>query len=156
MLTLRNLVAGLTFASCAVVVAACGGVNNAAAPPTPGPTCSPGETVQMVYPIPGATGVPTNVSEVVFAMPSPLPGYWGGYVNYGNTLAGGAYTAYGVQTITAAQVPTPAASPTIANPVYQKIPFAGTFLPDANVYIWLNNTNSTCTPYGPVGNFSTQ
>lgn len=125
--------------------------------PTPGPTCSPGEAVQMVYPIPGATAVPDNPQQIVFAVPSPLPTAWNVVLNNSATLNGHqSSTIAGFQTITAAQVPSPAATPAAGNSVYQSVTLASGFLTAQTIYIWVNNRNSNCTPDGPVGSFTTQ
>jgi hypothetical protein len=153
MLSLRNLVVGFGIALCAVVFAACGG-GATVAEPTPGPTCSPGETVQMVYPIPGATGVPDNPQQFVFVVATPLPTY-NAYFNNANTLSGSVATYAHMNTVTPAQVPSPAASPAIPNPVYQSVTLPYGFSPGVTIYVWVNDTSSNCTPLGPLGSFTT-
>jgi hypothetical protein len=158
MISLRTASA-LAFTLAAGALAACGGNN---VPqyvyPTPGPTCSPGENVQMVYPIPGATAVPDSPQQIVFAVASPLPSSWNLVINTAATLSGGApaQTYAGFQTITAAQVPAPAATPTIANPVYQSVTLAGSLAKSTGYWVWVNNAATACAPLGPVGNFTTQ
>lgn len=127
--------------------------------PTPGPTCSPGENVQMVYPIPGATGVPDNPQQIVFAVASPLPSSWNVFLNSTNSYAATAYSGYtaaGFETISASQVPAPSATPSISNPVYQSVTLISGFPADATRYVWVNNGATSCTPLGPVGSFTTQ
>jgi hypothetical protein len=154
MLSLRNLLVGIGIALCAVAIAACGGGNAAVVEPTPGPTCSPGETVQMVYPIPGATGVPDNPQQFVFVVATPLPSY-NAYFNNSNTLNGSIATYTRMNTITAGQVPAPAATPAIPNPVYQSITLPYGFNSAETIYVWVNDTSSNCTPLGPLGSFTT-
>ncbi len=158
MLTLRNLFVVSALATCALAFAACGG-NGGVVNPTPGPTCSPGTTVQMIYPIPGATGVPDAPQQIVFAVASPLPNFWNLYISNasnGNGSVNG-YTNAGMQTITAGQVPSPSATPSFANPVYQSVTLSGALTPAATTwYVWINDTNGNCTPAGPVGSFTTQ
>lgn len=157
MLTLRNLFVASALATCAIAFAACGGSSPGIVNPTPGPTCSPGTTVQMIYPIPGATGVPDNPQQLVFAVASPLPNTWNAWLNNTNTLNGNqVITIAGMQTIQASQIPSPAATPSFANPVYQSITLAGGFSSGINVFVWLNNTTTNCTPLGPLGSFTTQ
>jgi hypothetical protein len=161
MVNLRNALLAVPFAFCAIAVAACnGGPTYAIA--TPGPTCQPGGALpqpvspQLVYPKPGATGVPDDVTELVFAVASPLPNAWNAYINTSSSLNGASPTANGMVTISASAVPSPAASPAIPNPVYQSITFVSTLPPGATIYVWLNNTATACTPLGPLGSFSTQ
>lgn len=156
MLTLRNLIFGSAFAILAMAIAACGGGGTTIQAPTPGPTCSPGETVQMIYPIPGATGVPDNPQQFVFAVALPLPDTWNAYINNTNSLNGSAETVAGMETIPASNVPSPSATPTISNPYYQSITLTGGFTSGVTVYVWLNNESSNCTPLGPLGSFTTQ
>jgi len=154
----RNLVFGSAFAVSACAIAACGG-GTTVVTPGPGPTCSPGETVQMVYPIPGATGVPDNPQQIVFAMASPLPSSWDLAINNSDVLnANTAFTIAGMQTITAGQVPSPSATPAIPNPVYQSVTLASGFTSGQTIYVWLNDraAANNCTPLGPLGSFTTQ
>jgi hypothetical protein len=147
----------VALAACAIALAACNSNNPYTyTPPSPGPTCSPGESVQMVYPIPGATGVPDSPQQLVFAVASPLPNNWNAFLNNADSYSNGAYTVAGMQTIAASQVPSPAASPAIAKPVYQSIVLTNGFSSGVTVYVWLNNASSTCTPLGPLGSFTTQ
>ena len=138
-----------------VALAACSGGGTTIVAPTPGPTCSPGVTYQMIYPIPGATGVPDNPQQIAFAVSAPLSG-WDLYLNNVNSLSGSSYTIATTETISASQVPQPSATPSFANPVYQSVTLAGGFTSGQTIYVWLNNVNSTCTPLGPVGSFTTQ
>ena len=154
MLTLRYLFVGFGFALCALAFAACGGSGTTVATPTLGPTCSPGETVQMVYPIPGATGVPDNPQQFVFVVSTPLPTY-NAYFNNANTLDGAVATFATMNTITPGQVPSPAASPAIPNPVYQSIALPRGFTSGQTIYVWVNDSTRNCTPLGPLGSFTT-
>lgn len=154
MLTLRALFVGFGLALCVVVFAACGGTGTTVAEPTLGPTCSPGETVQMVYPIPGATGVPDNPQQFVFVVATPLPTY-NAYFNNQNTLNGSIATYARMNTIAPSQVPSPAATPAIPNPVYQSITLSYGFTSGQTIYVWLNDTSSNCSPLGPLGSFTT-
>jgi hypothetical protein len=158
MLTLRNLFILSALATCAVAFAACGGGSPGITNPTPGPTCAPGTTVQMIYPIPGATGVPDAPQQIVFAVGTALPTTWNAYLSNsssGNGTAGG-YTNP-LQTITASQVPSPSATPSFANPVYQSVTLGGSLTPPTTTwYVWINNYTGNCTPLGPLGSFTTQ
>ena len=156
-MNLRTVLGTALFAICALAVAACGGGGSTYNAPTPGPTCAPGENVQIVYPIPGATGVPDATAQIVVAVASPLPG-WNIWFQSSSTYSPYAgYYSGAFSTIGPSQVPTPAATPQIANPVYQSASLGnGSFGSGVNVYLWLNNGNSNCTPLGPLGSFTTQ
>jgi hypothetical protein len=157
MLSLRNLFAVSALAMCAVAFAACGGGSPGLTNPTPGPTCSPGTTVQMIYPIPGATGVPDAPQQIVFAVGTALPSIWNAYLSNasnGNGTVNG-YTV-GVQTITKSQVPAPSATPSFANAIYQSVTLQGSLNAATTWYVWINNTSGNCTPLGPLGSFTTQ
>jgi hypothetical protein len=157
MLNLRNLFVASALSTCAVAFAACGGGGNDNVTPTPGPTCSPGTTVQMIYPIPGATGVPDAPQQIVFAVGTALNSNWDAYLANNSAGNNGGYTNP-VQTITASQVPSPSATPSFANPVYQSITLNGSLAPPSGTtwYVWINNTAGNCTPMGPVGSFTIQ
>ena len=140
-----------------IALVACNGGSNTIVTPTPGPTCSPGAQVQMLYPIPGATGVPDNPQQLVFAASSPLPSTYNAVVNNANTLNGNQLpTAATVKVIQASQVPSPSATPSFANPTYESISLLNGFSAQQTIYVWLNDTASSCTPLGPVGSFTTQ
>lgn len=156
-MNLRLPLLAFAFALCAIAVAACNSNPNFGySPPPPGPTCSPGETVQMVYPIPGATAVPDNPQQFVFALATPLPSSWNVYLNNTKSLRTGTFTIAGMQTISASQVPSPAASPTVANPTYQSVTLTSGFNSGETIYVWLNNSATNCTPLGPLGSFTTK
>lgn len=157
MLTLRNLFAASALATCAIAFAACGGGSPGITNPTPGPTCSPGTTVQMIYPIPGATGVPDSPQQIVFAVGTALSSNWDAYLAPNSNGNNGGYTVP-VQTITASQVPKPSATPSFANPVYQSVTLAGSLAPPSGAtwYVWINNTAGNCSPLGPLGSFTIQ
>lgn len=157
MLTLRNLFVVSALATCALAFAACGGGSPGLSNPTPGPTCSPGTTVQLIYPIPGATGVPDAPQQIAFAVGTALNSNWNVYLNNasnGNGTLGGQTVP--LQTITAGQVPSPSATPSFANPVYQSVTLQGSLNAATTWYVWINNTAGNCTPLGPLGSFTTQ
>ncbi|HUN29540.1 MAG TPA: hypothetical protein VMV65_07020 [Alphaproteobacteria bacterium] len=159
MLSLRNLFAGFGLGLCVLAFAACGGGGSSVTYPPVGPTCSPGTSVQMIYPIPGATAVPDSPQQFVFVVASPLPNNWNVYFNTQNTFSNssGYYTNAGMQTITAGQVPSPSATPAIANPYYQSVTLAASLASGTTWYVWLNNATASnnCAPLGPLGSFTT-
>jgi len=142
-------IVGLSLAACG------GGGGGSVTPPAP---CVLPATVQMIYPVPGSTGVPDNPQQFVFAESAYLPGSWNAYVNNANSLSGAIPTAATVHNITAAQVPQGSAtpSPSLGTPVYQSIALLNGFAAGQSIYVWLNDTGSSCTPSGPVGSFTTQ
>ncbi|MHB8146526.1 MAG: hypothetical protein ACYDGM_04600 [Vulcanimicrobiaceae bacterium] len=153
----RPLFFGTAAVVLALSLAACGG--NGGTSLTPAPTCVLPSTVQMIYPVPGATAVPDNPQQFVFAESAYLPASWNAYVNNSNTLNGAIPTAATVQNITASQVPQGAATPNPSlggTPVYQSISLLNGFTSAQTIYVWLNDTSSGCSPTGPVGSFTTQ
>jgi hypothetical protein len=157
MLSLRNLSIGFGLALCALTFAACGGNGNTFTNPTPGPTCSPNTTVQLIYPIPGATGVPDAPQQIVFAVATPLPSIWDAYIAPSSTGSNGGYTS-GLQTIPATSIPSPHATPSFANAVYQSVTIGGSLAPPTGTtwYVWINDTAGNCAPLGPLGSFTIQ
>lgn len=148
----------LTLAVSVVLLSACGGGGGSGPTPTPPPACVLPSTVQMIYPLPGSTGVPDNPQQFVFAESAYLPASWNAYVNNGTTLSGAIPTAATVLDITAGQVPQAAAtpSPSLGTPVYQSISLLNGFTAGQSISVWLNDTSSSCTPTGPLGTFTTQ
>ncbi len=158
MLTLRNLFVASALATCAVAFAACGGGSPGLTNPTPGPTCAPGTTVQMIYPIPGATGVPDAPQQIVFAVGTALSTNWDAFINNSSTGNGNGGYTNPLQTIPVTSIPTPYATPSFANPVYQSVTLGGSLAPPSGAtwYVWINNTAGNCTPLGPLGSFTIQ
>src|SRR5579883_551272 len=69
---------GLVLGAATFVLTGCGGqgAGNVAVAPSPGPTCKAASAgiAQLIYPLPGAVGVPDNVQQIVVAVgPQPLP-----------------------------------------------------------------------------------
>jgi len=142
----------------ALALAACGGGGSSPTPTTP-PLCAiPGGTVQMVYPIPNATAVTDALQQVVFAVSTPLPANtWNAFLSSSTSLNNVfAQTVATAAQISASQVPSPAATPSFANPVYESITFVNALPSATAVSIFLNNATSSCTPTGPIGTFTTR
>ncbi len=111
----------------------------------------------MIYPIPGATGVPDSPQQFVFVVASPLPNYWNRVVNYRNSLSNGVRVhGAGMQTITAAQVPPPPPRRRSRIPSIRASRLSRDSTPMQSVYVWVNNIATNCTPLGPLGSFTTQ
>jgi hypothetical protein len=142
-------------AAAAASIALLAGCNSNNNPPAPGPTCSPpnGTQSQLVYPAPNATAVPDAFGQIIIGSTAALPNSW-------NVVAVTALSPSGVgggrvQNATP-PFPTPNATPSFANPVYQSSSFSGGTFPGEVVTVYLNNTSSNCTPLGPLGSFTTQ
>ena len=121
----------------------------------------------LVYPVPGSTGNPTTLSEVVVATSGTLPAQWqagsGWDVELTYTPSGtypGAVFGAGFASA-AAPFPTPNATPPFANPQYWASTMsyaanANTPLPPGVlITATLNNLNSSCAPGVTFGTFST-
>src|SRR5215469_8229838 len=85
----------------------------------PVPTCSPGVAVQMVYPIPGATGVPNAPIPIVFAVSSQVPGTYAAVVSTSAVPAGGQGTSL-LFLIEPTQIPKPSATPSFSPVLYEQ------------------------------------
>ncbi len=140
---------------------ACNG-NTPSVNPTPGPTCNPNVTSQLVYPAPGATAVPATLSEIVVAVSSPLPAneYNIQLTNTANT-GNVAQTANFLNVIPASQLPAGSAPTTIANPTYEAVGLVSSlynnFSPGTQLQTALNVPTSNCTALNiPGGTFTLQ
>lgn len=140
-----------------VSLAACnnGGNSN---PPAPGPTCAlpSGTQTVLVYPAPNATAVPDAFGQVILGSTAALPASW--QVVLTSALYPNGVSGADVQSASP-PFPTPNATPSFANPVYQSSNFsgAGSTFAGQVVSVYLNDTSSaTCTPLGPIGSFTTQ
>jgi hypothetical protein len=146
----------------AMGLAACGGGGNTITNPTPGPTCNPSVTSQLVYPAPGATGVSPTISEIVIAVSSPLPAntYNLSLANTANA-SNTAQTANFLNSISASQLPAGSATTTIPNPTYEAVGLIASLYTNFNTGTQLqtaiNLPSSTCTPMNvPGGTFTLQ
>jgi hypothetical protein len=164
---IRSLTYAGVAAVLAAIVAGCGGNSvTVAACSTPA-----GMQASLIYPAPGSTGIPDNVSQVIIATNSTLPSDW--QVGYGwNVLLAYAYSGaygsghYGAEFVAASPspLPSPAATPGFAGP-YQywssTIPYGGVSaipnLPPATaITVELNDSNSNCYPGVAIGGFTSQ
>lgn len=153
---MKKIISWLAVAAAAGTITACNGNNTS---PNPGSCGSPSGVSQtvIVYPAPGATAVPDNFGQIVVGSTSSIPSGWGVTVvdAFGNVVNGNAFST------APSPLPSPNASPTFSNPVYQTstmqsgyqsvINTAGTTLS-----VFLNNLNSGCTPSVSLGTFTTQ
>ena len=134
------------------VLAGCGnqGVNA-----TPPPCVAPaGTQIQMVYPVPGATGVPDTFTQIVLATSGTVPATFD-VTLVGSTLAGVAY--FGSVLPAPTPLPSPVATPSFANPVYLTSTNGGyTFAPGTTVTAQINDLGSSCVPGTVLGTFTAQ
>lgn len=140
---------------------ACNG-GNTVVNPTPGPTCNPNVTSQLVYPAPGATKVPATISEIVIAVSSPLTANtFNLYLYNVASTANAAYTSNPLTVIPASQLPAGSAPTTIPNPTYEAVGLVqslyANFSPGTQLQTAINNANNNCTPQNiPNGTFTLQ
>lgn len=148
----RFYTAFIAFAAVTALAACNNGSTN---PPAPGPTCSPpnGTQSSLVYPAPGATAIPDQFGQVVIGSTAALPSSWNVVLVTALSPAGAGGGKFQSAT---PPFPTPNATPSFANPVYQSSSFAGATFPGEVVTVYLNNTSTNCTPVGPLGSFTTQ
>jgi hypothetical protein len=145
----------------AAFIAGCGKSANFATPsqtPTPVPTptiaCATpaGTTIELAYPIPGATGVPSLLTVpatngiMLLVAPSPLPTNWYVYVKSANGVA-----AQTGPTATPTTLPTPIA-PQPSGFVYQYFDI-GQFAVSTTFQVFAANVQ--CYPGLELGSFTT-
>lgn len=146
----------------AIGLAGCSGGSNSVVSPTPGPTCNPNVTTQLVFPAPGAASVSPAIPEIVIAVSSPLPAN-----TYDLTLTNVANPSNASETynfltvISATQLPAGSATTTIPSPTYEAVGLVNslfvTFNAGTKIQTALNNRTSTCTPVNiPGGTFTLQ
>ncbi len=141
-----------TLAICGIALVAC---NNNSGVSAPGPCGTPPGVSQtvMVYPAPGATGVPDSLTQVIVGSTSAIPSGWGVTLiapATGQGLQGGAFQT------APAPLPTPNQTPTFANPVYQTSTFSALDVAGSSIAVYLNNLNSDCVESQQIGSFTTQ
>ena len=143
---------------------ALGGCNNSTSPspaPTLGPECVLPSGVQtaLVYPAPGSTVASSGLTKIVIGSTTALdPSRYQvaitdalfpppNYVIPGQTL----------QTATP-PFPSPNQTPSFSNPQYQSTTLNQPFAVNQVVSVYINDSKSgnNCTPYGPIGSFTTQ
>jgi hypothetical protein len=147
----------LVFAAAALGAVACNSSNNS--PPAP-PACAPpnGTTTVLVYPAPGSTGIPDNFGQVILGSTAAgLSNTYQAFVFDSSSGVNGYYFA----TVTPAPspLPSPAATPTFLNPVYQSSSSTNPNLwPQGHTLsVYLNDqANSSCTPQTSLGSFTVQ
>ncbi len=143
---LRYILFGMTLLA-AVVPAACGG---APASSCYGPSSLPAIPVmQLVYPAPGATNVPDQPGSIVVAFSAQM-GAW-------DMLLQSTGTPVDIGTLgpPPSPLPSPAATPPFANPVYYGV--AAPQLNAATAYtVDLKETTLPCIPVSSLGSFTTR
>lgn len=138
-------------AAAVLVLAGCNG--NASSNPGP---CTPpnGIGTVLVYPAPGATGIPDNFGLVVLGSTAALPASYQVYVVNNSTQNAVAFNTLGSPPN---PLPTPNAVPTFSGPVYQSSGNPGaTFVAGSSITVYLNNVNSGCVPTLSLGTFRVQ
>jgi len=153
----------------AVSLAACNnGNNNNSLPPGSGTNCgSPPYQLEILYPKPNARGLPPNVGGVVVAFNRSLPSgnlydLWvnqsNGTTQYTTNNNGGPVfgPGSGFTSINAAQIPSPHANPTYANPSYYATSFSKIIGPTQAVNLYWNDAGLACTPNIIVSSFRTK
>jgi hypothetical protein len=120
------------------------------------PQCKPPSGVQtvLVYPAPNSTAIPTALPLVVLGSTSALPSGYGALVVNITTQNGYYYNNVGLPP---SPIPTPYATPSFANPVYQASGNPGvTWVSGSTLAVYLNNTRSNCNPTYQLGSFVVQ
>jgi hypothetical protein len=148
---LRAMPVGLFVVSSALLLGGCGGgsgLSNSGACALPN-----GVQTALVYPAPGATGIPDNFGLVVLGSTAPLPPTYQAHVV--NSTRQDALLFDGMSA-PPNPLPVPNAPPAFANPVYQASVNPGhTFAAGTTVTVYLNNENgnSYCLATLNLGSF---
>jgi hypothetical protein len=151
---MRSTKSAAVFTIVAALVALGGCNSSSTSNPPPPPLCgAPSGPVSLAYPAPGSTGIPDNFSGVIFVSKNGL------YNSYQAWLAlPGASLPVVLQPVANAPtpLPSPLATPSYANPIYQMSSSGAVVLPAASkIGVYLNNANSSCTA-SYQGSFTTQ
>src|SRR5438477_4243378 len=110
-----------------ITVAGCGGYGDGVTIPGAGSCLFSGLT-QLIYPIPGAIGVPDAPQQIVFATSHLFPGGFDVLINCDpNPNAAINGTAAFFQRIQQSQVPSPSAALQISNPFYESAALSTSF-----------------------------
>lgn len=151
----------LALSAAAAVLTGCNSSSTPSPAPTLGPACTLPAGVQtaLVYPAPGSTVSASSVSRIIIGSTTALDSSRyqiaitdalfppPNYLIPGQTL----------QTATP-PFPSPNQTPSFANPQYQSSTLNQPFAASQVVSVYINDSKSgdNCTPYGPIGSFTTQ
>ena len=139
-----------------MTLAACGGGSSSPPAPTPGPTCQPIVTSQLIFPAPGSTGVPDALAQIVIAVSTPLaPNTYNLQLTAVNG-GGSSQTFNALQQISPAQLPAGSATTTIPNPTYEQVSLVNALPAATQIQTAINNPNTNCTAQTVPGTFTTQ
>lgn len=122
----------------AAILAGC----NTSSNPSPGYCGTPSGPLALAYPAPDSTGIPDNFIGIVFATQPALPSSYQALI-----LPSGASGFVPFQLVGPAPVPLPSpfATPSFRNPVYQTSASNGFILPAHSlISVYLNDANSNC------------
>jgi hypothetical protein len=145
---------GIGLCAAALLLAACNGSSSSGGGAET--QCNPpsGTSTVLVYPAPGSTGIPDNFGLVVLGSSAALPGGYQAYVVNNTTNNAVVFNVVGVAPN---PLPTPYATPTFPNPVYQASGNPGTtFVAGSSITVYLNNAASSCYPTLALGSFTVQ
>lgn len=130
-----------------------------------------GMQASLIYPAPGSTAIPDNVSQIIIATNSTLPSDW--QVTYGwdavatypaSSTYGNGHPGTEFVSTAASPLPSPAATPGFSGTaqywsstlVYGGPNALPNLPPATQITVVLNDLNSSCYPGVPLGSFTTQ
>jgi len=141
-------------AAAAVLAAGCGGGGSTGSGGPASCTLPSGTQTVLVYPAPGATGIPDNVPQVVLGSTTALPSGFSAYLVNTTTQIAFAFDNVGTAPV---PIPTPNATPSFANPVYQNSANSGvTFSAGNSISVYVDNVNGGCVIPTSLGSFTVQ
>src|SRR5271155_6237872 len=115
----KSIVRFLGAVACATVFVACNGSNSIYNPPGTGSNCgSPPNSLQVLYPRPGAQAAPDSLVNVFVATNGPLPSNNSFNFQLNSTVPLYPQFTSNFFATSASKIPSPHATPSFANPTY--------------------------------------
>lgn len=157
-----RLYSSAAIAAVILALTGCNSGNNSPTPnPTLGPTCTLPSGVQtaLVYPAPGSTVSSSSVTQIIIGSTAALDS-----TRYQIAITDALFPppnyvipGQALQTATP-PFPSPNQTPSFSNPQYQSTALNQPFAASQVVSVYINDSKSgnNCTPYGPIGSFTTQ
>ena len=160
---IRFLTCAGVAAMLAAIVAGCNNYGGSAAVVA----CSTpaGMQASLIYPAPGSTGIPDNVSQVIVATNSTLPPDWQVTYGWDAALSYSGVIHYGLEFVSVppSPLPSPAATPGFggtaqywSSTLQYGVGVAPNLTPATVITVQLNDLNSTCSPGITLGTFTSQ
>ena len=156
---MKKSIGALILIVTAAVLGACNGNNTVNAPPGSGSNCGgppSSNKLEVLYPIPGATGAPATLSNIYVATKGALPpsNLFNFYIVASNGTSTFTSQFFGVNP---SKIPSPSATPSYSGATYyaSSIPPSYPVSPATTYNVYWNDGGTGCTPHVLVSNFTT-